>query len=513
MTETGHSRGLIRRLRPVRARITLAATVVTALAVMASGWLLIRSIEGTQLAQLRREADAEIDQIAEALATGDEQRFDGFASEIAILQIADGETQVLVDSTGGFRLGTDVDDAVAHGVDVPAPDAVQLDADGIDLVPPNIDVDDEPAVHDGDQSDPFRGPVDQLEHELIENAPSGQYEAVARRVDTPSGEEVTLTGIVPVDEVARSVDAVRRSLLLGLPAVVGLVGLSTWWLVGRALRPVEAIRAEAESIGGSTIHRRVPEPPTDDEIGRLARTMNSMLDRLGRSARRQRQFVSDASHELRSPVAAIRADLEVALHEGDRADWPSVAHDVLAEEARLERLLGELLILAADDEQAAGVEKPHPVPVDMAAVVAEEAARSREGPVTVTVTTASPNEPAEVRGSRSHLTRLVSNLLDNAARHAHRQVKVSVTSVRATAQEPVRVRLIVDDDGPGIEPADRERIFDRFVRLDESRARHEGGAGLGLAVVRSITQRHAGRVWVEESPDGGARFVIELPAA
>ena len=140
----------------------------------------------------------------------------------------------------------------------------------------------------------------------------------------------------PVDEVQRSVDAVRRALWVALPALVALVAVAAWWLVGRALRPVEAIRAQVDEISGTTIHRRVPEPASGDEIGRLARTMNAMLARLEGASTRQRQFVSDASHELRSPVTAIRADLEVALAEGERADWPAVATAVLAEESRLE---------------------------------------------------------------------------------------------------------------------------------------------------------------------------------
>ena len=147
-------------------------------------------------------------------------------------------------------------------------------------------------------------------------------------------------------------------LRFGLPALVALVAAVAYVLVGRALRPVEAIRAEVDAITGSTLHRRVSEPPTDDEIGRLARTMNAMLDRLDTAATRQRQFVADASHELRSPVAAIRTGLEVARRKADRANWPAVADTALAEESKLEALLDDLLLLANHDENGA----PHPPP-------------------------------------------------------------------------------------------------------------------------------------------------------
>jgi signal transduction histidine kinase len=171
---------------------------------------------------------------------------------------------------------------------------------------------------------------------------------LSRTVSTPSG-ELTVYAAGPVDEVQENLEAVRRGLWVGLPLLVAAVAAVAWHLVGRSLRPVEAIRAEVAAIGGTTMHRRVPTPETDDEIGRLAHTMNGMLDRLEAAAARQRQFVSDASHELRSPVAAIRTDVEVALREGERADWRAVGTAVLAEEARLERLLDYLLVLAAVD--------------------------------------------------------------------------------------------------------------------------------------------------------------------
>jgi signal transduction histidine kinase len=248
--------------------------------------------------------------------------------------------------------------------------------------------------------------------------------------------------------------------------------------------------------------------------------MNGMLERLEAAATRQRQFVSDASHELRSPVAAIRTDVEVALREGDRADWRAVGTAVLAEEARLERLLDDLLMLAAvDEESAAGAADER---VDLHDLVADVAARPRRVPVRWSGSNRSDGSAGSdgdpdghdlaVAGRPDQLARLLTNLVDNAARHASTAVDVGLEIADSPTGDPV-VHLVVDDDGPGVPRADRQRVFERFTRLDDGRARDRGGAGLGLAVVRSITVGHRGRVWVDDGPAGGARFVVELPVA
>jgi signal transduction histidine kinase len=250
------------------------------------------------------------------------------------------------------------------------------------------------------------------------------------------------------------------------------------------------------------LHRRVPDPGSGDEVSRLARTMNAMLDRLEGASTRQRQFVSDASHELRSPVAAIRTQLEVALAEPD-ADWPVVARKALGEEARLETLVSDLLLLASTDEQR---ELRGAVDVDVAALAREEAARPRR--LAVSVDGVIDGGACHVIGRPDQLTRVVANLLDNACRHAQTGVRVSV------ARDNGDVRLLVDDDGPGIPIEDRDRVFERFTRLDPSRVRSEqGSAGLGLALVRAVVERHQGTVRVDQTPNGGARLQVTLPAA
>jgi signal transduction histidine kinase len=462
----------------VRVRVTVAASLVTAVAVILVGWLLVVSVEDTQLTRVRSRAEDSLEIAVKRLAGGEAIK-DALRDLPETVFVANDQGLCVSSSPVGGGTTLKCTKNRATGELVPPPDQIG------------------PTMEKRLAGD-APGPEEQ-----VRIAASGS-EVMTKQVETDLYGMVTVTAIAPAGEVASGVDAVGPVIWLLLPSLVGMVALVAWWLAGQALRPVEAIRVEAEEIGGTTMHRRVPEPGSEDEIGRLARTMNAMLERLEDSARRQRQFVSDASHELRSPVAAIRTDLEVALREGAQADWPKVANDVLAEERRLEILLGDLLVLASDDESAAPT---HAGAVDLAALATEEAGRGRRVPVTVDLPPGRDPDVYVVAGIASRLERSLTNLVDNACRHAGTAVRVSLS------RQGRRVRVTVDDDGPGIAAADRERIFERFTRLDDSRARDQGGAGLGLAVVRSIVTRHGGQVWADESPLGGARFTIELPAA
>jgi signal transduction histidine kinase len=330
--------------------------------------------------------------------------------------------------------------------------------------------------------------------------PSG-YEAANREINTQAG-RIRLVAQQSTATIDRTVDSVTNVLLLAVPAMIALVALAAWYVTGRALKPVEAIRAEAESITGTTMHRRVPEPDTDDEIGRLARTMNAMLDRLETSSRKQRQFVSDASHELRSPLASMRTNLEVALHNPERTDWPAVAKRVLTEDVRMEDTVSELLDLARLDESTGSLALDTLPEVDLDELVLDDTVQVRRVPVDTSRVSA-----GRVHGRREQLQRVVRNLLDNAARHATSKVAVGLWTDEET------VELTIDDDGPGIPPADRERVFERFTRLDDGRARDAGGLGLGLSMVKMITEEHGGTVVVEDAPLGGARLRVHLPAA
>jgi signal transduction histidine kinase len=326
-----------------------------------------------------------------------------------------------------------------------------------------------------------------------------RYETVA----TAAG-PVTVVAASPLDGVERSVATLKRTLLIGFPLLVALVALVAWSVVGRALRPVEAICAEVDSISARSLHRRVPEPQSGDEIQRLAQTMNAMLDRLEDASAREQQFVSDSSHELRSPVTSIRTQLEVAVRDPS-PDWAAVAAGVLAEEARLESLIDDLLVLASIDEREASPPDPDREPVDIRALVASQAARIRAHPVDVV--DHAVREPVLVPGDRQRLDRALANLLDNAARYAVQRVSLLI------AREAGHVTVAVDDDGPGIPVEDRDRVFERFTRLSPGRARTDGGAGLGLAVVKAVVEGHRGRVTATASPLGGARLELTLPAA
>ena len=324
--------------------------------------------------------------------------------------------------------------------------------------------------------------------------------AAQREIKTAAG-SITLVAQQSVAEVNTTVDNLTTLMWVVVPLLVLLVAFAVWYFAGRALRPVELIRLEAASITGSTIHRRVPEPGTDDEVGRLAHTMNAMLARLEQSSQRQRQFVSDASHELRSPLASIRANLEVALRNSDRADWPAVARRSLAEDQRMEDTVSELLELARLDESP-GDEPLAALPeVDLDELVLDETLQPHAVLIDATRVSA-----GRVHGRRDQLARLVRNLVDNASRHAQTRVELSLQTADTT------VELTVDDDGPGIDPDDRERVFERFTRLDDGRAHDAGGLGIGLAIVKAIVEQHGGTVAIDDAPIGGARFVVRLPA-
>jgi signal transduction histidine kinase len=274
------------------------------------------------------------------------------------------------------------------------------------------------------------------------------------------------------------------------------VALVTWVVTRRALRPVEGIRTEMAAITHSEdLTRRVPEPDTHDEVARLARTTNETLAALEESVERQRRFVADASHELRSPIASLRTQLEVGAAHPGLLDVEGAVEDTV----RLQRLAADLLLLARLD---AG-ERPVDARFDLAAFVREEVGQRGGDRVEVSVDA----EAAEVAGSRGQLARVLGNLLDNAQRHTRSSVAVTV---RRAGEWAV---VGVGDDGDGVPAGERERVFERFVRLDEARTRDDGGAGLGLAIARDVAVRHGGSLTVREAPTGGALFELRLPLA
>ncbi|MEU6890349.1 ATP-binding protein [Streptomyces sp. NPDC046557] len=295
-------------------------------------------------------------------------------------------------------------------------------------------------------------------------------------------------------------DMITAALAVMVPLLVLTVALVTWRVTGWALRPVEAIRAEVAEISERDLHRRVPVPRSEDEVARLAVTVNATLDRLEAAGIRQRQFIADASHELRSPITVLRTQLEVAQAHPDPALWGELVSGALEDTVRLQDLAADLLLLARLDT----AEPPPAAAVDLTGV-AREAARPRRGDRIPVEADLAPD--VTVRGSTLWLSRLVTNLLDNAQRHAARRVSLTLR----VDKERDLVVLEVCDDGPGIAVADRERVFERFTRLDDARSRDEGGSGLGLAIARNIATSLGGSLAVGSAPTGGARLVATLP--
>ncbi len=325
------------------------------------------------------------------------------------------------------------------------------------------------------------------------------YILTATAVGLPTGPASVIVARA-LDDVADSTRIVSGLLLVGLPLLLAVVAVTTWKVVGRALSPVEAIRREVDAISAGELYRRVPEPIARDEIARLAATMNGMLGRLERSQARQRRFVSDASHELRSPLASIRQHAEVALAHPDRVTVGELAETVLAEDLRVQGLVDDMLLLArADEETLVAAEET----VDLDDVVLAEAGRLAA--TTRLIVDQGGISAGRVRGDALQLQRMTRNLLDNAARHARDRIAVSVRV------EGAFVVLRIDDDGAGIAVGDQGRIFERFVRLDDGRSRDDGGSGLGLAIVAEIVAGHRGEVIVSDRPSGGTRFQVRLP--
>jgi signal transduction histidine kinase len=348
---------------------------------------------------------------------------------------------------------------------------------------------------------PRAGRVETVEDVRLEEERSKVLTFIEEADIDGGGQYLVLVGR-SLEQVDDSTDLVTTLLLVGFPLLLLLAGGTAWWLAGRALAPVESIRSEVAEISAAELHRRVPEPPGDDEIARLARTMNGMLTRLDDAQTRQRRFVSDASHELRSPVTTIRQHAEVAQAHPANTSVDDLAGTVLAEDLRLERLVDDLLWLARADEHRA---RPAPAPVDLDDLVLEEATRLR-GSYRVAVDTAAVSG-GQVLGDREQLRHMLRNLGDNAARHSGGSVALSV------AERDGHVVLCVDDDGPGIPVEARSRVFERFARLDDARSRDVGGSGLGLAIVSEIVAAHDGTVSAGDAPIGGARPEVSLPAA
>lgn len=315
----------------------------------------------------------------------------------------------------------------------------------------------------------------------------------------PSDARRTVVVAQRFDDIEDSQQTLKFTLLATYPLLLLVLALIAWRVVGAALRPVEVLRATAERISGSGQDTRLPVSPSRDEIHALAVTLNSMLDRLSALRARQRAFVADAAHELRSPLSSMQTQLEVAERLGEGTP---VTRDLQADVERMTTLVEDLLVLAQVDRESPPERSPRPValrPVLFDVLRRHSAARV---PVTAT---AFPD--AVALGHPEELRRVFDNLVDNAVRHAATTVHIEA---HVHGQE---IEVLVSDDGAGIPEADRARVFDRFTRLDEARDRDAGGSGLGLAIVRELVQRAGGSVSLSASPAGGLVAGVSLPLA
>ena len=335
---------------------------------------------------------------------------------------------------------------------------------------------------------------------VAETAFSPDSEAGYRLFRTSHGDLVIETG-TPLDDVNESVATLTTALSVAVPAVSLALALLVWVLVGRVLSPVEHIRRQVAAISDTSLDRRVPVPKGSDEIVQLARTMNEMLDRLEAASLRQKRFVADASHELRSPLTRIRSEIEVDLAHPESADCVATHRSVLSEAETLEALIDDLLVLARTDELSPAMADL--ALIDLDDIVAAEVSRFRgsTGIATSTVEVSG----AQVLGNAAQLTRVVRNVLDNAGRYGATQVSVSLAEERGFAA------LSIADDGDGIPSEFHGAVFDRFVRLDEARSPGAGGTGRGLAIVRELVAAHGGTIEIDSEYTSGARFVIRIP--
>ncbi|GLF94716.1 sensor histidine kinase [Streptomyces yaizuensis] len=474
-------------MRSVRAKAAVGATLVVAVALVVAGL--------SVLFLLRQNLEHAAGLQAEVTARETASRFaldrdpDLSDAEERPVQIVDGNGCVLAVSPGVERIS-----GTGSG-GVRAQECPGRDADENESGSDSDDDTEEP--EDPEPGQVAAGGAGLSTGSVTVGGDTARYRFAA--VEATRGDDgvtATVYAGAPLTTEESAVDTVRDAMLVGLPVLLVVVGSVTWLVTRRALGPVEAIRREMAAITHSEdLSRRVPEPGSGDEVARLARTTNETLAALEASVERQRRFVADASHELRSPIASLRTQLEVGAAHPELLDVPGAVEDTV----RLQQLAADLLLLARLD---AG-ERPGSARIDPGALVREEVSQRTGDRVPVTVEGDAP----EVVGSRSQLARVVGNLLDNAQRHARGAVTVTV---RAVGRE---VLVEVADDGEGVPEDERERIFERFVRLDDARTRDEGGAGLGLAIARDVAVRHGGGLTVGAAPGGGAVFRLRLPAA
>jgi signal transduction histidine kinase len=439
-----HSGARVRR--SLRARVTMVATAVLAIGLVAGAAFLARLFVSERVSAVDRTVRAEAAQVSDLALSGQLPKpLPPALGSAALAQVVDRSGLVLASTAGASQILPIV---AVSGASDDRKDHTRT------------------ATNTTLGSSPYRVDV---------------------RVVAYAGTSVVVIVAVPFSDVQDTLNALHRVLYIVLPLVLLAAAAATWLSVGSALRPVDELRAAADAVeaSGGKAAPQLEVPQGAEELRRLAETLNRMLARVHGSGEQQRAFIADAAHELRSPLASVLTQLEVALSTPTTAqEWPVIAADVYADAERLRRIADDLLLLARLD--AGAPSSAHLV--DVAGLAGAE------------------GEPLLVRGDEQSLSRVFDNLITNAHKHS--------STVRVSAQRVGPWALVVvDDDGPGVPPEDRERVFERFVRLDSSRSRDEGGTGLGLAIARAVARSHDGDVVLSDSPLGGLRATVRLPAA
>ncbi|MGA5884845.1 sensor histidine kinase [Streptomyces cellulosae] len=484
--------------RSVRARAALAAALTAAIVLTGMGWWVHQEVYRQSLSVAEEKARNDLFALVDQLKQGD---VPGPRRSAPYEVVATGRATAVA-SGGGMEA---FDRSAGHVL--PSPPALSAPVpemtDGWDYAYRPLRIPDRPDYDSGSGQDLAGRTYRVLYNDIwAGQLTPEQAAALGVRPDATLRAYVVLIPDTSEEIAAAIDDMLLRAGLAGLL----LIGAVAYFTVRIALRPVEAVRRLTASV--TDPRERVTVPATAHEITALADTINATLQRLDHAAAQQRRFVADAAHELRSPLTTLLTSLEVALAYPERTDWPATATTAARQTRRLQALAEDLLLLARLDT---GAPTTDPETVDLSALASQLSGQHLLSARKLDLTCVGTG-PAYVRGDRDQLERLLRNLLDNAARHAAHRVQVTVRG------EDEQVVVTVHDDGPGVPAEDAERIFERFVRLDDARSRDQGGTGLGLAIARDLAHRHGGTLTLVagdgDADDGnGARFELRLPQA
>ena len=475
-------------MKSLRARLTVISTLVLVAVLAVASVAVVSLVER----EIRNDLDEQNLQTVQEIAAQIEAGANPFA--IALPVATDG-TEFSITTEDGFYLNTSIAQTgfFAGGVTLGQvgivsdvePGDVFIGPDGVEfIVPENFD----PAG--------FGAEVVTLDSQLVDEFFT-EASFVSTSITTAGPDDVPLvvSAFSPTLLIDRSVGQVRSALILIIPLLAAVFAAIAWFTTGLALKPVDEMTARADRISADTLDQRLDQPGTNDEIDRLATTLNGMLERLDRGAQAQKQFVSDASHELQSPLTVMIGEAELASRDPEKL--PTANGLVIEHGRRMATLIQDLLDLSRTGEVV-----PTRYEIDLDELLRYEA---RLNPAEVDTREVAP---ARISGDTRSLSRVFRNLIDNAARYGNGQIEVATV-----LDESQNVAIVtIDDDGAGIPESDRKSVFERFTRLDESRNRTTGGTGLGLAIAKSIVEAHGGTIAIQNSPLGGARFRVELPA-